>query len=84
VSFAVTYSTSDTYALVIGVSFDVSTYVPGEAVSASPSACLFFNSSLAACYTDVSGSGSELVEFRLNLETTGQDYADLFTSASPA
>jgi hypothetical protein len=40
------------------------------------------SSSLAACSTDaISGAGSEHVEFRLNVETTGPDYSDLLVSA---
>jgi hypothetical protein len=88
VSFTVTYSTSETYALLIAVSNEANnySYVPGKVAKSSPSACLS-GSQLgyysAACFTDgVSGSGSEYVEFILNLITTDQtDYTDLIASA---
>jgi hypothetical protein len=84
VSFTVTYSTSEAYSLEMGVSFDVSPYVSGELVSASPSTCIS-NSGTAACVMEgVSGSGSEHVEFTFNLDTTAhtkEDYTDLVASA---
>ena len=75
VSFTVTYSTSETYALLIAVSNEVNNYstVSGEVVKSSPSACMsgaelgIVSSILASCFDTVSGSGSEYVEFSLTL-----------------
>ena len=77
VSFTVTYSTSETYALLIAVSNEANNYstVPGQVVKSSPSTCMsgaelgIGSSSLASCFDTVSGSGSEYVEFSLNLDT---------------